>query len=170
MGGILILTPVFVRNHKLPDILSNNFAGEPVKIDESLSGDTQGESPIRILIPDVSIDITIKFAPIQNGYWIVYKDSAGFGQGSSLPGEQGNIVIFAHARQGLFLPLNKVKLGTKIYILSINKYFSYQVSDIKEVNPNQIEVISQTPQETLTLYTCSGFLDKKRLIVIAKPT
>ena len=47
-------------------------------------------------------------------------------------------------------------------------WFNYTVSEIKEVIPSQIEVIAPTPDETLTLYTCSGFGDSMRLIVIAK--
>ena len=49
-----------------------------------------------------------------------------------------------------------------------SSWYSYEVVDIKEVYPNQTEVIEETDDETLTLYTCSGFADSKRLIVVAK--
>jgi len=56
----------------------------------------------------------------------------------------------------------------KIYVLTKNEWFSYEVSDVKEVLPNQTEVIKPTDDERLTLYTCSGFADTKRLIVTAR--
>lgn len=99
----------------------------------------------------------------------MYEDRAGYGIGSGIPGESGNVVIFAHAREGLFLPLKEIKTGDLVYLLTSGSYLSYKVKNIKEVLPNQTEVISPTLNQTLTLYTCSGFLDKERLIVIAEP-
>lgn len=150
-----------------------SFSTEPVKIEEGLLKPTgkpkQGVNPpIRIVIADLSIDLPVKEARVIKGYWEVFPDVAGFGLGSAYPDEQGNQVIFAHARPGLFLPLKDTKIGQKIVVFTKDKWYSYTVSDIKEVNPNQIEVIAPTQDATLTLYTCSGFADSKRLIVTAK--
>ena len=58
---------------------------------------------------------------------------------------------------------------TNLYLdLSQKDWFTYEVKEIKEVFPNQVEVIAPTPDEPLTLYTCSGYKDQKRLIVISK--
>ena len=40
--------------------------------------------------------------------------------------------------------------------------------EIKLAYPNEVEVIAPTEDETLTLYTCSGFNDEKRLVVVGK--
>ena len=98
----------------------------------------------------------------------VFPDVAGFGLGSAYPDETGNQVIFAHARKGLFLPLKNVKVGQIVYVMTKEKWFSYKIEEIKEVLPSQTEVIAPTPDQVLTLYTCSGFADSKRLIVKAK--
>lgn len=124
--------------------------------------------PTRIIIPSVSIDTPIKKALIIRGYWQVFADSAAWGDQSGIPGQIGNQVIFAHKRSGLFLPLKDVKVKDKIYVLTDGKSYSYEVEEIKEVKPNQIEVIAPTTDETLTLYTCSGFGDIERLIIVAK--
>jgi len=50
-----------------------------------------------------------------------------------------------------------------------NKWYKYKVNKITAVYPNQTEVIMPTKNETLTLYTCTGFYDEKRLIVTALP-
>ncbi len=149
--------------------LSQSFKGEPVKVAPEVITYLQGQPPNRIILPSLSIDIPVRISPIKQGYWVVYKDSAGFGEGSTAPGNKGNTVIFAHAREGLFLGLKTIRIGARIYVFTQDRYFTYIVTEIKEVLPNDIEVISPTIDETLTLYTCSGFLDKKRLIVIGKP-
>ena len=89
--------------------------------------------------------------------------------GSASPGDAGNTVIFAHARDELFGPIRELKKDDAIYVLTKNSWHKYTVLETKFVEPKDVEVIAPTTDETLTLYTCSGFLDSKRLIVIAKP-
>lgn len=142
----------------------------PIKISADLLKETSPQrSPLRIIIPSQNIDIFINEAKVVNGYWEISENSASHGAGSANPGEEGNIVIFAHAREGLFLNLKNIQKNTFIYILTKDNWYLYIVEATKEVSPSQLEVISPTKQETLTLYTCSGFLDNKRLIVTAKP-
>lgn len=104
-----------------------------------------------------------------NGYWEVSETTASHGLGSAYPGQLGNTVIFAHAREGLFLPLRDIRAETVIYVLTNDRWHRYKTTDVKTVASNQVEVIAPTNDETLTLFTCSGFLDSKRLVVVAKP-
>lgn len=124
--------------------------------------------PVRVIIPSLAIDVVVKPAKVINGKWEIFEDSASYGVGSANPGENGNIVVFAHARWGLFLPLRKITKGTKIYILTKKGWYNYEVSETKEVKPIDVSVIQPTIDETITLYTCSGFADTKRLIVTGK--
>ena len=155
------------------DVRSTSFVSEPVSIDKKLL-ETRGKKtkeqlpPQRIIIPTIGIDLPIKEAKVIKGYWEVFPDMAGFGQGSAYPGEVGNQVIFAHARKGLFADLPKIKTDDIIYVLSQNSWYKYTVAEKKEVYPNQTEVIAPTSDEVLTLYTCSGFSDSKRMIIKAK--
>ena len=168
--GITLLVfgiSLFVVNFPKENILSTSFKDEPVRV-EGFVSEEEGELPNRILISDLKIDLPVKPAKIINGYWEVFPDTAAWGEGSGLPGKPGNQVIFAHARYGLFLPLKSVKVGMKVTIKTISKEYTYEVKEIKQVYPKELEVIAPTTDETLTLYTCSGFNDTKRLIVIAK--
>lgn len=147
------------------------FATEPVKIDSTFLINTLKKDkipPQRISIPSLQIDLPVKVAKIVNGYWEVFDDTAGFGTGSAYPDEAGNQVIFAHARDGLFLPLKQAEIGQLIYVFTKDTWYQYKITDLKEVLPSQTEVIAPTADATLTLYTCSGFADSKRLIVVAK--
>jgi len=172
LGVSLVLTGILLIGSGQEKKVSNSsdtFAQEPVKI-EGFVSEEENESlvPKRILIPDIDIDLEVGRSKVIGGYWEVFSDKAGWGEGSGLAGREGNQVIFAHAREGLFLPLRSIKPGAKIYVLTDSSWFNYEVAEIKEVTPSQIEVITPTPDETLTLYTCSGFGDSMRLIVIAK--
>lgn len=143
---------------------------DTIRIDKGLTNnvDEEGDLPQRILIPKSEIDLEVAAAKVKNGKWEVFEDKAGFGIGSALPGTMGNTVIFAHARKGQFLNLKNVKLGDEILIFTKEAWYSYKISEIKEVGPRDTSVISSTNDETLTLFTCSGFADSKRLIVVAK--
>ncbi len=140
------------------------------RIDQKLlTTGTSVQAPLRIIIPSLEIDISIKEAKIINGFWELSETTASHGAGTANPGQNGNIVIFAHAREKLFLPLRNIKSDALVYILTKDSWHRYQVTTTKLVNPNDVMVIAPTKEETLTLFTCSGFLDSKRLIVSAKP-
>lgn len=152
-------------------VQSSTFKSEPVEargFNLLQQKYEEGDLPIRVIIPELSIDLPIRQARVIEGFWEVFSDSAGWGEGTGIPGKIGNQVIFAHAREGLFLPLQSIKLGMKVYVLTENGWYEYKVTEIKEVYPSQVEVIESTNEETLTLYTCSGFTDNKRLIVVSK--
>ncbi len=142
----------------------------PIQINESLYSNKKSENiPIRIIIPKVDIDLPITKSKIVNGYWELSDTTASYGLGSGYPGEKGNIVIFAHAKEGFFYNLKNVKDKDVIYVLTKNKWYQYKVNKITEVFPNKKEIIQPTKNETLTLYTCTGFFDEKRLIITALP-
>lgn len=143
----------------------------PIKIDERfLQGKESMQPPLRVVIPSLQINIPVVEAKIINGYWELSQTTASHGIGSANPGEIGNTVIFAHARKGLFLPLKDIKKNSDIYILTKDRWYRYTVSQINEVLPQNTEVIKPTEEETLTLFTCTGFMDSKRLIVIGNPS
>ena len=126
-------------------------------------------NPVRILIPNAAIDLKVIDAQIVNGYWELSDTTASYGLGSGHPGEKNNTVIFAHARVGLFYNLKDVKVNDTVYVFTKDKWYRYKVNKIDAVYPNQTEVIKPTKTQVLTLYTCTGFYDEKRLIVTAIP-
>lgn len=165
---LVVLGLILVLGGKDKKTSTISFENEPVKA-EGFEQNFEGEIlPSRIIIPGKSIDLKVEKAKVVNGYWEVFEDKAGWGEGSGIPGKPGNQVIFAHARDGLFAPIREMKNGDLVYVLTSNAWYSYSVTEVKEVFPNQVEVIAPTSDETLTLYTCSGYKDSKRLIIVAK--
>ncbi len=142
----------------------------PIKIDKKLLQSKALENiPVKILIPKADIDLKVTPSKVVDGYWELSETTASYGLGSGLPGSKSNTVIFAHAREGLFFNLKDVKLKDTIYVFTKNKWYQYKVNKITAVFPDQKEVIEPTKKETLTLYTCTGFNDEKRLVVAAIP-
>jgi len=99
--------------------------------------------------------------------------------GTSLPGQSGNIAITGHSSyfpwdsgrfKDVFALLHEVVEGDKIVIYYDQKKYLYEISEIKVVLPDDIEVLKQTPDDRLTLVTCTPIgTNLKRLIVVAKP-
>jgi LPXTG-site transpeptidase (sortase) family protein len=142
---------------------------EPIVASKDFKPTKDGNKIVRILVPKNNIDLPVKFSKIVQGYWETSENSASHGEGSAVPGEKGNVVVFAHARIGLFYDLKDVKKDDVVYLFTKEKWHRYKVAEIKTVYPNDITVIQPTKDEVLTLFTCSGFFDEKRLIVKALP-
>lgn len=142
----------------------------PIVINSKLlEAKPENNIPVRILIPKSDIDLKVTPSQIVNGYWELSETTASYGLGSGTPGTKSNTVIFAHAREGLFYNLKDVKKDDVIYVFTKNSWYRYKVNKITAVYPNQTEVIQPTKNEVLTLYTCTGYNDEKRLIVTAVP-
>lgn len=93
------------------------------------------------------------------------KQSAIHYPGTALPGQLGNTVIFGHSslpvlyKPGssltIFNPLVRAKVGDLVEISFDGVAYRYQVIQIQEVSPRQIEVLSQPADKYhLTLVTC----------------
>ena len=99
--------------------------------------------------------------------------------GTSLPGQSGNTVITGHSSyfpwdagrfKDVFALLHDVVVGDKIVVYRDQDKYTYGVYEIKVVLPEDIAVLKQTPEDKLTLITCTPVgTNLKRLIVTAKP-
>jgi len=138
--------------------------GESSKISQS----HQKSLPLRIIVPKLSIDLPVKEARVEGNNWELFEDAASYLITSAKIGDSGNTVIYAHAKPHLFGPLKRVKKGERIYVLTDRNWVVYEVFKTETVPPTHIEVVLPTEKKTLTLYTCTNFLDKDRFVVFAK--
>ena len=126
--------------------------------------------PTSIAFPDKNYQLSILPTSIRDGKWGLHRETANFLLSSSAPGQLGNIIIYGHNTQKVFAILNNLIVGDSIILKTeSNQEYSYSVSEILTVIPDQTEVLAPTDHEVLTLYTCTGLLDQKRLIVKALP-
>lgn len=100
-------------------------------------------------------------------------------KGSSLPGFDGNVFLFAHSAVNYyetskyniyFYLLNKLEKGDDIYVSYNSKIFKYKVEEVKLVKRTEVKYLSKYKEyNTLTLMTCwPAGIDINRLIVTAK--
>ena len=124
-------------------------------------------SPTSISVESAGINIAIAPGLIREGEWTLYDDKAAWLSSSSVPG-LGNVIIYAHNREGQFAHLDRAEVGDKIVLAYKSNPLIYKIEDIKKVEPGDVGAIL-SDKDQLTLYTCEGTFDEKRLIVIAKP-
>lgn len=123
--------------------------------------------PVEIRIPALTIDIPIIPAKINNGTWETTKEGASYLTSSPIPGVQGNSILYAHNFLSLFGKLPYSKPGEEVDIVgsdkSIKKFIILYTSI---VSPTQIDILNQTKDKRITLYTCTGLFDTKRFVVV----
>lgn len=121
----------------------------------------------QILIPEVEMNI-----PIVEG---VSNENLYTGASTMKPKQklgEGNYALAGHLMPDsdtLFSPLRVVNRGMSVYVTDKEMVYTYQISDIKEVPPSTIELISDEQGDgLLTLVTCSNDAGENRLIVQAE--
>ncbi len=103
----------------------------------------------------------------------VLSASLGHQPGTAAPGEGGNCVIAGHRNYtfGVFFNrLDEVVEGDLIYVDTASETYTYSVTEIKVVEPDDLSVLESDPErETLTLYTCTPiYIATHRLVILAE--
>jgi sortase A len=77
--------------------------------------------------------------------------------GSAMPGERGNVAIAGHRTTWgrPFRNLDKLRMGDEIIITTPRASSMYRIIWTKIVSPDDVSVLKQTPEATLTLTTCN---------------
>ncbi len=88
--------------------------------------------------------------------------------------DRGNMVLAGH--RFLYLPpnnttlynLDEVKIGEKIYVFWNTKMYTFKISSIQTVTPDDLHILDQSSHQ-LTIYTCTPlWTAANRLVVISK--
>jgi sortase A len=100
-------------------------------------------------------------------------DALGHDSSTAYAGEEGNCVIAGHRNYTFgkyFNRLNEVEIGDLIYLDSATQTYTYAVTEIKVVEPDEVDILEPIEgKETLTLYTCTPiYIASHRLVVIAE--
>lgn len=82
----------------------------------------------------------------------------GHFEGTAMPGEKGNFAVAAHRisrYSDAFINLHKLEQGDKIKVKNKEKEFTYEVTENYIVSPEQVDVLNETEDATITLITCT---------------
>lgn len=69
---------------------------------------------------------------------------------------RGNVAVAAH-RDGLFRPLEKIRIGDDVRVVTARGEYRYHVTKTHIVDPDDVWVIAPTATPTITLITCYPF-------------
>jgi sortase A len=110
-------------------------------------------SPIAILrLTAIKLEV-----PVLNGTdQLTLNRGAGWINGTSRPGERGNIGIAGH-RDSFFRGLKDLKLGDGIDLVTRSRTETYVVDQMRVVSPDDVSVLQPTSNSSLTLVTCYPF-------------
>lgn len=128
----------------------------------------------RVRIPRLAIDLPIVEGDLARDAvrQETPNDYAFHLPGTALPGEPGNVYIYAHARRGMFLTLWSARQGDEVLIVTPDaRELRYVVSEVHpRVEPTDLSWIAPTNSERLTLQTSTGpDPGDPRFVVVALP-
>ncbi len=117
-------------------------------------------------IPKINLEIGI----IEGVRYEDIKYVVGHFPGSPMPGEKGNFAIAGHRISYFgqaFKDINQLEKGDKVKVTYNGKEYTYEITDMYEVNPNETEALNPTKDATITIVTCTTDA-KNRVIVKGK--
>lgn len=144
---------------------------------------TPVDTDFGVIIPKIAANSRV-VANVDPGSYQDYMEALRIGVahawGTALPGEGGNIYMFAHSTDNfwnvgrynaVFYLLKELELDDEIDIFYQGRRYIYKVTNRQIVDPSDISFLTEsTPSEQITLQTCwPPGTTFKRLIVIAKP-
>ncbi len=125
-------------------------------------------NPIRIQIEDLGINLPIFQSRINNDVWETTDKGASYLVETPVPGDKGNSVIYGHNWNGLFANLVNTKSGQIVKVeYEDGSTKEFVVDHTSIVGPDNSEILAFSEKPILTIYTCTGFLDSQRFVVVA---
>lgn len=103
-------------------------------------------------IPRLALDAVV----LHGSDTLTLRRAPGHLEHTALPGTAGNVVIAGH-RDSFFRPLKDVAVGDDVFIDTAEGHFQYRVTSTHVVDAQDVSVLEQTGDATLTLITCYPF-------------
>lgn len=139
-------------------------------------------APIRMVIPSIGVDSEVKeagtYTVAGQQYWTTLPFVVAHYNTTAVAGAKGNSVFSGHVTTpsagNVFSELYRIGLGDEVRLFTKDGEFTYVVTRVRLVLPDDISVMDPTTDATATLITCAGEwipAEKsysQRLIVTAK--
>ncbi len=155
---------------KEEDTKENSNKAEKVEVEKEKKPEKaqleEGKGIGILNIPKINLEIGI----IEGVSYEDIKYVVGHFPGSPMPGEKGNFSIAGHRISYFgqaFKDVDKLEKGDKVKVTYNGKEYTYEVTDMYEVTPNETEALNPTKDATITIVTCTTDA-KNRVIVKGK--
>lgn len=147
---------------KHPYIEKVQTAGKAAKV---------SQKPATLYIPKLNRVLNVSDGEVVNNRWTISQTGVSYLKTTPAPGSKGNSVLYGHNLKNILGDLYLLQNGDSIYVVAQSgEFVKYQVFETKEVTPDSIEILDNANDSRLTVYTCSGFLDTARFVVVARQT
>jgi sortase A len=176
IGGVIIISALFIRyeTNREQEIMIEDFKKNIEKADEQLSAnesiavvDKKGTIGI-MSIPEIQLNVALSEGVDTD----VLKYAVGHFTGTPMPGSKGNFCVAGHRSymyNQYFNRLDELVIGDKIIVTTMAGKFTYEIYEIKVVEPEEISVLDNTRGAEITLVTCTPIrISTHRLIVKGK--
>ena len=107
--------------------------------------------------------------PIFEGVWLTVVDHGpGHWPGSAMPGKRGNSVFAGHrvTHTHPFYDLDLLAPGNRVIFYMPDGTFTYEVTSITIVQPEELSIITPTRKPTITLFACNPKHSAAQRIVV----
>lgn len=115
--------------------------------------------PVSIQINELDINLPVILTNYDGKNWNTTSEGVSY---------IGNNIYYGHNWGSILGKLPKAKIGQVIEVkLSDGSIQKYKITETYIVEPNNSNILEKADENTLVIYTCTGFLDSKRFIVSA---
>ncbi len=170
MNLLTTLSPTkekFVKEEFSEGSIEESVRGANIILDKKILEEVNTSLSIEKVFVDGKIFQGVDAYTMDKGFWHF--------PSSTYPGHRGNFVVIGHRFMNIppakdtFYNLDKVNIGDEIKVNHSEGDYTYIVTEIKEVEANDLSVVKETDDYRLTLITCTPlWTSERRLVVIAK--
>lgn len=123
--------------------------------------------PVSVSFPEAGFSVPLQKGEIKDGKWKLSYDAAEF---VDVPVASGSArIVYGHNYLRILGKLGHVKVGQRVEVGSdTGMVKTYKVTSKEVIEPNDIAKILPSQENELVIYTCTGFLDSKRLVIHAQ--
>jgi hypothetical protein len=127
---------------------------------------TDLNQPVAVTIPHKPESLHVVPSLIQNGEWSVSDQGVSLLKNPA-GGPQGHI-LYGHNWNSVLGQLQQAQIGEEISLTYQNGTEEvFVINSIFTVSSDRLDVLELAQPQKLLMYTCAGFLDTKRLVVLA---
>jgi LPXTG-site transpeptidase (sortase) family protein len=166
---LLIYSALLIYYRYSPNRLSFAYQNDNINTLDKETSENR-PTPVKVRIPSVDVSLPVIESRLIGDKLETTDQGISYLTNSAYPGDTGNSIFYGHNWTSLLGSLIYVKPGDIVEIeYNDTSRREFEIVSTMEVKPNQTAVLNQTPYSTVTIYTCSGFLDSKRFVVSARP-
>lgn len=191
LGAALILITLFsnllsiykkqqdIADFENKDLIVKAVSIEDIRAGEEVSGEKNYDAQADALLDENGVMAVLSIPSISCKEVIregsskgTLAKALGHMEGTAFPGQIGNCAIAGHRNYNFgmyFNRLDEVELDDEITISTQTNTFTYKVTEIKVVEPEDLSVLEQGDDTRVTLITCTPlYIATHRLIVIGE--